>query len=347
MSTKNLFIDTSIFFNKNFNFSHQMFKHLIDLYERDHLQFYSTEITKKEVHSKIKESLQKTHDALKTCRNNGKILKNIPEFSPLFDEQLFEQTEERLKTSFNDFTLAVETEYISTNSVSNSEIFDLHFNRLPPFTEKKKTEFKDAFVLTALNNWANSNNETLYIISSDCDMEKYCETKSKLSYMKSIENFLDMLSRDEEFLYNFVTRIYDDSNLEIEHLIDDALKTASFDSFQAESDLSDIKFEVHEIEADPHIIDINETSAQIAFNAYISIKATVELFDPANSFYDSEDQIYLYEAYEYYDFDEVFEVPVTAKINFDVQNNDSFEITDVIINENETYYITIEEECIS
>lgn len=346
MSTKNLFIDTSIFFNKNFNFSHQMFQRLIDLYDRDHLKFYSTEITKKEVHSKIKESLQKTNDALKTCRNNGKILKNIPEFSPLFDEQLFEQTEERLITSFDDFTLAIETEYIPINSVSNSEVFDLHFNRLPPFTEKKKTEFKDAFVLTALKNWANSNNETLYIISSDSDMEKYCKTKSELSYMKSIEDFLDKLSRDKEFLYDFVTKIYDDNNFEIENLIEDAFQTFNIDANQIDIHLNDAEFEINEIAEDPRILEISETSAQIAFDAYISIKATIELFDANNSIYDSEDQTYFYEAYTYHDFDEVVKVPVTTTIIFDVQNDDFLEITNVVINENETYYISIEEECI-
>ncbi|MCU5395973.1 hypothetical protein CN639_23980 [Bacillus toyonensis] len=346
MSTKNLFIDTSIFFNKNFNFSHPMFQRLIDLYDKDHLKFYSTEITKKEVYSKIKESLQKTNDALKTCKNKGKILKNIPEFSSLFDEPLFEKTEERLITSFDEFTLAVETGYVSIDSVSNSEIFDLHFDMLPPFTEKKKTEFKDAFVLTALNNWANSNNETLYIISSDSDMENYCKAKSKLSYMKSIDDFLDMLSRDEEFLYAFVTNIYDDHNSEIEKLIKDKLPTFNIEANQIDIDLSDVEFEINETAEDLYILEISETSAQIAFNAYISIKATIELFDADNSIYDPEDKIYFYEAYTYHDFDEVFKVPVTARINFDVQNDDSLEITDVVINENETYYIPIEEECI-
>ncbi|PGU90092.1 hypothetical protein COD71_23510 [Bacillus cereus] len=346
MSTKNLFIDTSIFFNKNFNFSHPMFQRLIDLCARDHLKFYSTEITKKEVHSKIQESIQKTNDVLKTCRNSGKILKNIPEFSPLFDEQLFEQTEKRLISSFNNFTLDVETEYISIDSVSNSEIFDLHFDRLPPFTEKKKTEFKDAFVLTALNNWANCNNETLYIISSDSDMKKYCETKTKLSHMKSIEDFLDTLSRDKEFLYDFITNIYDYNNSEIENSIEDSFQTFNVDANQIDIHLNDVEFEINEIAEDPHILEISETSAQIAFDAYISIKASIEMFDADNSIYDSEEQAYFYKAYSYHDFDEVVQVPVTAKINFDVQNDDFLEITDVVINENETYYIPIEEECI-
>ncbi|MGH0601597.1 PIN domain-containing protein [Bacillus mycoides] len=232
------------------------------------------------------------------------------------------------------------------DSVSNSEIFDLHFDMLPPFTEKKKTEFKDAFVLTALNNWANSNNKTLYIISSDSDMENYCETKSKLYYMKSIDDFLDMLSRDDEFLYYFVTNIYDDYNSEIEKSIKDKLPTFNVEANQMDIDLSDIEFEVNETAEDLHILEISETSAQIAFNAYISIKATIELFDADNSTYDPEDKIYFYEAYTYHDYDEVFIVPVTAKINFDVQNDDFVKITDVVINENETYYIPIEEECI-
>ena len=47
------------------------------------------------------------------------------------------------------------------------------FNQKAPFSDHKKSEFPDAFVLTLLENYARKNGLTITILSADSDMQNY------------------------------------------------------------------------------------------------------------------------------------------------------------------------------
>lgn len=77
-----------------------------------------------------------------------------------------------------------------------------------PFSNKKKSEFPDAISLLALDKWCGDNNHNMYIISTDNDLTDYCADNSRLSYLSSIDEFIDLLVSDSEHQHSFIVSAF-------------------------------------------------------------------------------------------------------------------------------------------
>jgi hypothetical protein len=64
---------------------------------------------------------------------------------------------------------------IDFDSIKPSEIMDAHFAAEAPFSVKKPNEFRDAFVLGALREWAETEDQQVLVISGDGDLEGACD----------------------------------------------------------------------------------------------------------------------------------------------------------------------------
>jgi hypothetical protein len=165
LKTKNVYIDKNL-------------QSLCDFGKDRTVNIYLTEITKNEIKSNIKEEILNTQKEInifkKNISNKGKILKNLERFKPYFDLPKLE-----LNLDFKVLSNKLET-FIKDGNVSfiPFELADIkvvvenYFKQEPPFGDgKKKHEFPDAIVLSAIENWCKKHKQKIYFISSDSDLK--------------------------------------------------------------------------------------------------------------------------------------------------------------------------------
>ncbi len=128
-----------------------------------------------------------------------RILQNI-EGAPLFgvfggfDDS---QAKEILINQFRAFLQRAKVQVLEVKDVSVEEVFERYFARIPPFSEKKKHEFPDAFSLAAIELWCKESTGKMFVISSDPDWQEACSLNPSLRSVESLSEFLDLLSTGE------------------------------------------------------------------------------------------------------------------------------------------------------
>lgn len=141
-----------------------------------------------------------------------KINEEIKNITPSFDE-----INQELQNQFEKFFKEANFEIINIDEVSVNDVFESYFLCLPPFSEKKKDEFPDAFALFALQKEAEDRNEKIYVVSGDSDWANFCSlTKSRnLCYFKNLEELLEILNKEDnpnefEQYYSFYYEMEDE-----------------------------------------------------------------------------------------------------------------------------------------
>jgi hypothetical protein len=75
---------------------------------------------------------------------------------------------ERLLISFEEFLKRVKATEVPLNN-DLEKLFHDYFERVPPFSDGKKSEFPDAAVVDALKNFASQKGKKIYVVSGDPD----------------------------------------------------------------------------------------------------------------------------------------------------------------------------------
>jgi hypothetical protein len=73
---------------------------------------------------------------------------------------------------------------IAVPNMSLEGVLDDYFEQRPPFSEKKKSEFPDAFAAAALEAWCKKKSEKILVISGDGDWPIICEGSDVLTYCR-------------------------------------------------------------------------------------------------------------------------------------------------------------------
>lgn len=199
----NIFIDTSIFYGKHFNFQSIVFDAVINNAIENKMHILTTDLQHKEVNKKINDkvdnnfsadkSLQKARDLnitddLKTSWR--KIESDIKIHKTNIIAQYLESYEKFLSQSG--------AQTLNTSEVDNMNVFESFFNKEAPFSQKKPEEFRDAFMLKRVQQYARDNQEEVYIVSEDKDMKSFCANEELLVSYHSLELLLNDTIKDWE-----------------------------------------------------------------------------------------------------------------------------------------------------
>lgn len=341
----NVFIDTQVFIQKNFNFKNDLFQRLINASEDGLVTIYLTDIVINEVKSKIKEQVfEKIKTSSSRFSKDAKILKNLNEYSNIFN--IGERLDEiyiNLCNQFEQFLLDASAEVISIDDVSASFIFNMYFNGIPPFSIKKRDEFPDAFSLVALENWFTQQNEKISVVSNDEDLKNYCKESQCLTYEPSLEAFFDSTIKNNKYKHQYIISVYDANGDKIVSEIKDHFEYHGFILIGEEGDIEKVYVHSIELDEDPYIIAIDEEeekSATIAFNASVSYSADVSYVDYNNSYYDKEEGKYLYLETVNTEIEDVVEIPVLVTIKYEHHNKEELEINSILLNEGESIEVS-------
>ena len=179
LKTRNIFIDTETFVANNF-FQNKNLSRLAEFGEMDTVNLCLTEITIKEIQSNIREELQNAQEEInrfkKNIANKGRILKNVEEYSkyislPKLDINV---DYDKINKELDKFIETGKITIIPFETADLKDIINRYFNREKPFgLGKKKYEFPDAIVLSAIEKWCVENSCQIYVISQDKDLKDY------------------------------------------------------------------------------------------------------------------------------------------------------------------------------
>lgn len=300
LKTRNIFIDTEVFVSNNF-FQNKNLERLSDFGNREIVNLYLTEITKHEIQNNIKENLlnaqQDINNFKKIIANKSKILKNLESFKPYFDLPRLE-----VNLNFDQLSVQLETfikegkvKIIPFNLANIIDVVDSYFNQKPPFSSgKKKYEFPDAIVLSAIENWCKQENEQIYVISDDNDFKSY--VSGKIITIPSIKIMLDKINKQyqtDEIAW--ITSIFEINKKSIIEKINEKFIEKISDEIGFEIEISNIQIK-ETILYDALLVEENPPSGEYIFQLDYDIVFTARVIydDYSFSSYDKEDDKYYF-----------------------------------------------------
>jgi hypothetical protein len=304
-----------------------------------------TDVTIRELESNTESSLVDASRALEAKKRDIRILRNLdkPAFSVVFarlDEVALRG--EILALLQADFTNA-KAEVIPAAGISGAAIFEKYFQKHPPFgPAKKKAEFPDAFVLTALEEWCHCHKETLYVVSTDGDMQSACNEAGPLLQLKSIAEFVDLVLREEDDQADFLAQFFTDNP---QRLID-----AIIDNFQdqtvylADEDGSGEPSVNQVTLGAAAVVSMSEDEIVLEFDATIAFTTSVSYADPNAISYDNEDHTTMVWNYINDDLDGEETVPVEVTIAYDKEDYLDYQVIDIKVNNGESVTSYVDED---
>lgn len=333
LETRNVFIDTSIFIELNYNFHGSVFQNLLRLCANGQAKAFVTDITYREVIAHIEEDVAKACQASARLQRDARILRNLPHppYAGLFEKIDPDATTAELILQFKAFLKNTSTETLSTSGVSIESVFDKYFLRKPPFGEgKKKDEFPDAFTLQALVHWCEANNELMYVVSVDGDMPKHCADSKSLLHLQKLAEFINVVEFHDEVLAPSVDTMLEANAAAIEDAITEEFENQGFWIEDQDGDVNSV--EVKHIELlDRLILEIDQNFAVVQVESSITFEADITYDDLDTASYDSEDKVLI----PWQQINKVVEqnetVVATLYIKHDVEEPGYFEIDRVEI----------------
>lgn len=300
LKTRNIFIDTEVFVSNNF-FQNKNLQRLAEFGNSETVNIYLTEITKNEIQSNIKENLmnaqQEINNFKKTISNKGKILKNLKNFKPYIDLPKLEVNLnfDELSIELENFIKDGKVKFIAFELANITDVVNNYFNQKPPFSlGKKKYEFPDAIVLSAIENWCKKENEQIYVISDDADFKSY--VSSEIITIPNIKTMLDKINKQyqkDETLW--ITKIFEINREKIIEKINEAFIAKIYDEIGFEIEITDVKIE-ETILYDALLVEENSSSGEYIFQLDYDINFTAQVTydDYTFSSYDKEDDKYYF-----------------------------------------------------
>lgn len=298
-----VFIDTSSFESKNFQFGQHVLGRIEEFVKQSYIRVLLPDVINSEIEKHLALRLDESLGALKKVRKELVFLRNLSEHScaGLFAEVDKDLALKCVLEKFYAFRSHDDVEMVSTEGVCSKEVFERYFSERPPFgSAGKKHEFPDAFALESIRNISKKRAMPVYVVSSDKDMEAYCkEFPENLIYLERIEELVGLVNRFAEDLAK-PSELAVGAFLNIKSKVDDALKKIFEEAEYSCEDLSEIDYEVSDVDVysvdveSYNVISADVAEAEIELTVKLEVAAVYSVTDYDNSPWDPEDKCYLY-----------------------------------------------------
>lgn len=289
--------------SKNFQFHQYALGRFKELCNEHKLYLLMSPIIEGEVRSHL---VNKGHEAAKHIKDFKKIiriLRNLPDLKHhgIFEELHKTTVEKMLLDKFQDYIDEAVYENLNLDSAKISSVITKYFNKQPPFSDGKKNEFPDSFILESLLAWSKDKKIQVYVLSTDGDMESFCnESDGWLIYSNDLDKFINLVLTNEAELSDiskFAEKQFNTLLKKIEESLEERINDIEYTTIGY-----GIDDEVDDVNAyDLHILEKNIIKADREYAEFsLAIKYTVEawhrLTDHDRSIWDPEDKKYLFTA---------------------------------------------------
>ena len=170
---------------------------------------------------------------------------------------------------------------VSVDLAKPTQMMEAYFDLKPPFSPRKRTEFRDAFVLEALRVWAATENQQVIVVSGDAEMKTACDGE-RLVHAETIADALARTLDNEamekaarEALINDADLIEERLQQEIEGL------PVSIDD-DPDADIEGVSISKFKLEpADFELIEVRAGTVVLSgpVGVHVDVEATVADYD--------------------------------------------------------------------
>lgn len=175
LHVRNIALDTQFIVSQNF-LKGSLITELGNQGFQGHINIYLTDIVLREVLNQFKMSLLAAKD-INLGRHVKKmyVLKNFTAYDIYFNfpEINVDELHRKFSLEFSEWMDRCNVTTIKTDGIQIGKVFDDYFSLLPPFEERKKHEFPDAFTLAALEAFFVESGEKCIFLSGDSGVNNY------------------------------------------------------------------------------------------------------------------------------------------------------------------------------
>ena len=294
-----------------------------------------TDITVRELDDHLASELT---DALK-ARDGGmaklKILRNLdwPSLSNIFTPLEHSNLYSHLHTKLHAELKNAKAEILPAMNINAGIIFQKYFDREPPFgPAKKKAEFPDAFVVSALETWCTTKKQSMYVVSTDPDMQSACGNGGPLLHLKSVAEFVDLvLYEEDDEKAEFLAQLFVDNPMPIVEAIkrqfEDRYVYLDDEDGDGEACVNDVEL------GSASVVSLDDNEAVLELDVEISFTASVSYRDPNMEWHSKSADLERKEC-----------VPVEVMVTFDQKNHLNYEVSSITVNNGEPVRIYVDEE---
>ena len=318
IKTSNIFLDTEVLVEANFNYNSPRLVSLADLASGGRIRVFLTDLTVREIRSNIKEAVERAV----TARPQA-ILRNssLPQVKALFNALDAAEVKKDLFVQLDDFINKAGITILPVKNESVGPVLDNYFNRLPPFGPgKNKAEFPDAFALETLKEWCHAEQCDMAVVTRDEGVKAACLQNGPLYYFEDLPKYLDAVASDDKILSAFIRKMVQGYQDEIFDMAKDAFPTLGFYLNDQEGDVNGAELTDIEYDGKVEIISLAADNAIIEIPATLTFDADISYADPATGFWDKEDKVLL--------FQETVEAAVTREAHRSVALEITFKALD-------------------
>jgi len=282
-----LFIDTSIFDESAYNLSSARFKVFRSLAETFNLKLLIPDPTAREIRKHIRERSQSAVKSLEDAARRAPFLSQLDNW-PLNGTNkvaLANKLKSHVEKGLSDFYENFEIHKLDYRGIEIKEIMNWYDWGKAPFSNKKKSEFPDAFSIASLNQYHKSSNENIAIISQDGDFKSACTMHKHLLYFPSLPAYTEAIQREDERI-DKIHQMLSDNDAIVQKSISEEFPNLSF-LIEAnwEGEAEDIELlEFNEVKY--YVVGIGYHNYIISFNAEISFSAYVSYWDLETAVYE-------------------------------------------------------------
>lgn len=317
LQTPYVFVDTQVFIASGFDYDSGRLLHLQQLAVDGRIRVLTTDVTRREIISNIREAVSIATGMIQKLRQKGRVLATSkhPSFDTIFTTYDEERIVAHLADRLREFEVATGTTSLAIGATSVTEVFNKYFERRPPFSEKKKAEFPDAFVLQTLENWCVDGNTKAYVVSGDSDTADACESTDRLIHLHSLEELFEIIATEDQELGGLARQLVESCLDEIKRNAEEKFEYLGFYLEDQDGDVNEV--DVIDIEGyDPYIVDINRDTIYFACEAVVTFSADVTYPDMSTAIYDSEDKVaYPWQHIET-QLERAFDVSIEGEVRF-------------------------------
>lgn len=333
LESRNVFIDTSEFERLSFAFNSGLLKILCD---HEQINMVLAEVVISEVRDHLRKDAAESVRLHKSFSDKARVLRNLggDGFSALFARFDHEAAVAVFEAAFEEFLRDASVTTVPIATVDLEEVFRRYRSTKPPFESgKKKSEFPDAFALDSVRRWAANNETTVYVISGDEGMQKYCDEVAELNYVESVEQFLDMAVRQDEEAAVRIKSIIEADRGVFEERLNQGFPLMGFYIDDREGDVEDVVVTSTDIQ-DFLIVELKDGIATVELYVTVSFTAEVSYDDIEHGIWDSETKS-LWTQSVRDEWEREFDGTVRVRMQIDPANPVSFSIENFEINNGE------------
>lgn len=299
LASRYVFIDTSAYQSKNFQFGQHALGKLEEFLEDEELTLIVTDITIKEVEKHLREKAFEAARLVKKIKKEAMFLRNTSDLPcyGIFEDISGDVVYDIVYEKFHSLLKIGNVENVSINSIKPSIVFDKYFSEKPPFGGKnKKCEFPDAFVLEAVNQASLKMSQLIYVVSSDPDMKNYCDCFDNLTHLESVDDLIDLTIRNAENLkepVKFADQVYSYLETNITDQIKEQLLAGEFEYEDLDAwndeELTDVTVDNFAVKS-TKIVDVSKSYATYEVEVEVVLTASYSISDYDRSPWDPEDK---------------------------------------------------------